>query len=145
MTGKLCMKSKLFSAFLLIVTGCSFHVNAQGTSSPLPWRELSPGPYGLGYKVIYGVDRSRTWRVTRPYNREFAPDLDGRPVRVSVWYPAIIRPGASPMRISDYTHPSGPSNFAEPNAFLERRDRRVMAEMAPSEAFASMLATPMDA
>jgi len=130
---------------LLFVLACCSLVNAQQTSSSLPWSELSSGPYRAGYKVIYGLDRSRTWRVTRPYNKEFAPDLDGRPVRVSVWYPAVSRTPSSPMRISDYIHPPGPSNFAEPNAFLAQRDSRVMAEMAPPEAFASMLATPMNA
>ena len=135
---------KIMITILLFVVACYSLVNAQQISSSLPWSELSPGPYRVGYKVIYGLDRSRTWRVTRSYKKEFAPDLDGRPVRVSVWYPAVIRPASSPMRISDYIHPSGPINFAEPNAFLERRDRRVMAEMAPSEEFASMLATPMN-
>src|SRR2546421_4042235 len=137
--------AKIVITILLSVAACYPVVKAQQTSSSLPWSELSPGPYGVGYKVIYGLDRSRTWRVTRPYDKEFAPDLDGRPVRVSFWYPAVIRPASSPMRISDYIHPSGPINFAEPNAFLEQRDRRVMAEMAPSEALTSMLATSMNA
>ena len=135
---------KIMITILLFVVACYSLVNAQQISSSLPWSELSPGPYRVGYKVIYGLDRSRTWRVTRPYKKEFAPDLDGRPVRVSVWYPAVIRPASSPMRISDYIHVSGPRNFDDANGFLENRDRRVMAEMAPSEEFASMLATPMN-
>ena len=137
--------NKIVACMFLFLMCCSQHVSAQRTSSSLPWSELSPGTYRVGYRVIYGFDRSRTWRITRPYNKKFSPDLDGRPVRVSVWYPAVVRPTSSPMRISDYIHASGPRNFDEPNAFLEKRDRRVLAEMAPPESLAAMFATPMNA
>ena len=145
MVGNIGMNRIAVSTLVFVMMCGSQHINAQRTSSSLPWSELSPGPYGVGYRVICGFDRSRTWRITRPYNKEFTPDLDGRPERVSVWYPADVRPASLPMRISDYVHYARPQDFDEPNTFLERRDRRVMAEMVPPESLEEMFATPMNA
>lgn len=118
--------------------------NQKRLHAPL-WGALSPGLYSVGYRVIFGFDRTRTWRVTRALEKQFSPDSDGRPVRVSVWYPAVARPSSSSMRILDYVHVSSPQNFAEANAALERRDRRILAGMVPPEEFQSLLDTKMAA
>ena len=116
----------------------------QQVTTRLPWKEFSPGLYAVGYKVIFAFDRSRTWRATRTGKDAFAADLTGRPVRISVWYPAAPRHTAT-MRILDYIQPASPAGFMEANAALERRDRRVMAEMVPPNAFESLLNTRMQA
>jgi alpha-beta hydrolase superfamily lysophospholipase len=113
-------------------------------NAQLPWKELHPGPYAVGYRVIFAFDPSRTWRTTRPYGGAFTPDTQGRPVRVSVWYPAA--PGSRrAMTMADYLAPRSPARFRDANADLERRDRRVLAEMAPPDAFDALLGTRMHA
>jgi hypothetical protein len=52
------------------------------------WGELPAGPYKVGCKLIYEIDRSRTWRTTRTYEQSLSADQGGRPIRISVWYPA---------------------------------------------------------
>ena len=57
------------------------------------WNELKPGPYPVGFRVVYYRDRSRKWLKTLGAS---APD-PGRPIRVSVWYPAL--PSATNARM----------------------------------------------
>ena len=106
--------------------------------------EFHPGRYAVGYRVLYAFDVSRTWRTTRPYEKPFTPDLGGRPLRVSVWYPAV-KGAAAPMRVIDYIHRDAPPAFREMNDDLERRDRRVLAEMVPDGSFDAFLRTGMHA
>lgn len=145
------MLGKLFVLALFASVSCR---GALTTVSKLPesdtgralWGSLSPGPYGIGYRVIFGSDRARTWRVTRAHEMPFSPDSNGRPVRVSIWYPAVARPSSSVLRIADYVHVTGgPSYFAEANAALERRDHGVFAQMVSAEQFQSLLDTRMGA
>src|SRR5689334_15081235 len=58
--------------------------------APAPlWGSLRAGPHAVGFRTIYRFDRSRTWQATRGQAVAFAPDLAGRPIRISVWYPAV--------------------------------------------------------
>ncbi|HLK15911.1 MAG TPA: prolyl oligopeptidase family serine peptidase, partial [Fimbriimonadaceae bacterium] len=89
------------------------------------------------------MDETRTWRHTRPFQKPFSADRKGRPVRVSIWYPAAANARAKPMRVVDYLDRAAPEAFREANGFLQSRDRRVAAEMAPPQAFESLLKMPM--
>jgi hypothetical protein len=85
------------------------------------WGSLNPGSYAVGYRVAYAFDRSRTWHRTRTYSEpQFSPDVLGRPLRISVWYPAIA--GDGKMRITDYIHNRAPETFRTAEAALEKRD-----------------------
>lgn len=107
---------------------------ADRPASPL-WGELTPGSHAVGYRVIYAFDYSRTWRLPQ--------DRLGRPVRISVWYPATAK--GRPMRIADYVHNAAPKPFAEAEADLERRDGQVTLEWAPSSAANDLMRAPMTA
>lgn len=116
----------------------------QGGHTPL-WGEMSPGPYAVGFRFIYGFDHTRTWRITRPYEKAFAPDPDGRPVRVSVWYPASLRASAKRMRYEDYISLPAPKEFGDLSAILERHDRAIAGLSVPPDQLSALLATPVGA
>ena len=125
---------------------CTVGALAGQTAPPaLPWTELQPGAYAVGYRVLYEFDKSRTWRATRRYAGPFSPDENGRPVRVSLWYPAGAIEGLRKRKILDYVRPEGQASFADANRALEARDRRVLAEMVPDKSFEMLLNTGMQA
>lgn len=112
---------------------------AEGQSPPL-WGDLQPGPYGVGFRVLYRYDPSRSWR---PTDSKIAGGSLGRPVRISVWYPACL-PTGTPLPFGRYVHYSGGEKvFEEVNQALGERDatslRRVLKE---EEAFRKLLGTP---
>ena len=120
---KLCItvSSMLFLALLGLQPA-----RAQQTSSAAFWGTLAAGPYDVGFKTVYQFDRSRTWRATRRLEMPFAPDLNGRPIRISVWYPAVRDAHSRQMRYADYVHSpdqrEAPGEFAELNHILELRE-----------------------
>ncbi|MCE9670560.1 tetratricopeptide repeat protein [Myxococcus stipitatus] len=94
---------------------------APETSRPL-WGDLAPGPHAVGYQVLHRFDTSRTWAATHPYGKDFTPDLSGRPMRISVWYPAARATGRK-LRFEDYFRAgTAPKGFAAIEALLAERD-----------------------
>jgi dienelactone hydrolase len=87
-------------------------------SRPL-WGYLEPGPYTVGFRVLYRLDSSRTW-LPRPdsVSGEFA-----RPIRVSMWYPSASRASGQAMKYRDYVRFAAPrAYFARLDSMLEGRD-----------------------
>jgi dienelactone hydrolase len=82
------------------------------------WGELEPGPFAVGFRVLYRIDRSRTWDPTPD---SIARGEFGRPVRVSVWYPARRGPPSTAMPYRDYVH------LAAPDAYFRRLDSMLEA------------------
>ncbi len=114
--------------------------SASASSAPL-WGALDKGPYDVGYRVLYAFDASRTWAG----GKAGTPDLSGRPVRISIWYPSAST-NVQPMRVVNYVHHTGaPAGFAEADAALESRDRRVLAEMVPASGLDSVMTAKMRA
>src|ERR1700756_3053662 len=112
---------------------------AQESTSVL-WGSLNQGSYAVGYRVIYAFDQSRTWHHSRTSSEpRFSPDVLGRPVRISVWYPALA--GEGKMRITDYIHNRAPETFRAAETALEKRDERVIAEWVPTGEFAKFMQT----
>lgn len=115
-----------------------------GTPAPL-WGDLEPGAFSVGFRVLYERDKTRTW--LSPSSGAAAAD-PGRPIRISLWYPAAPAPGARPMRYGDYFHFDGPPDFKALDDALERGDRESwtadLAGASPNGAaiFAKLLATP---
>jgi len=81
---------------------------------------LPSGPYAVGFRTLFERDSSRGWLV-RDRGRT-VPD-PGRPIRISLWYPAIPTTGTS-MRYGDYFHYDGPLTFRVLDDSLERTDRQ---------------------
>lgn len=116
-----------FGAVLLLA---GFSTTAEAAGAPVEpsanrfplWGTLTPGAHSVGYKVLYRFDTSRTWAETRPYGKTFSPDLMGRPMRISVWYPAS-RPQSKTLRFEDYFRGgSAPKGFEDVEAQVLERD-----------------------
>lgn len=134
-----------FLCALVLATSGLMPARARQASRPPLWGKLSPGPYAVGFSAVYAFDRSRTWRVTRAYEKGFSPDPDGRPIRVSVWYPATAASGAKRMRYEDYITLPAPKEFADLESAMERRDRTIAGLSVPPERLQELLGTPVNA
>jgi dienelactone hydrolase len=141
------MKRNYIAGFGILFLAAAGVVPAQGQQKALAsfWGSLSAGSYAVGFKTIYQFDRTRTWRTTRAYEEPFAPDLNGRPIRVSVWYPAIRDARSRQIRFEDYVKPSGPKEFAELNSILEYREKTFGSFRVPPGRWADLMATSMSA
>jgi len=115
---------------------------AVGDPTPL-WSGLPPGPFPVGFRVLYRLDRSRVWGPT--------PDsaLGGesaRPIRVSVWYPALRASNRARMRYQDYIQFAAPDPYFGPlNAMLLARDTQSLREIfaGAERYYRSALVLPM--
>jgi pimeloyl-ACP methyl ester carboxylesterase len=148
-------KSAAFVAFFatLILPLCSAPATARepppGTPALL-WGDLQPGPFAVGFRVLYERDRTRHW-LSAPANSAGAAADPGRPIRISLWYPAAPAPGARPMRYRDYFHFDGPSDFEALDNALERSDHESwisdLSEVSHDgrEILARLLSTPVAA
>jgi pimeloyl-ACP methyl ester carboxylesterase len=141
----------LYGLGLLIALGvaliCSTSVAETANRAPLLWGDLQPGRYTIGFRVLYERDRSRKW--LEPRNQPDSETTDkGRPIRISVWYPAVFAKRAEAMRYGDYFHYEGSNDFRELNGDLEKYDRgswlEDLNEVSPSgtEIFARLCSTP---
>ena len=121
----------------------SLSLMAAPAPRPALWCDLTPGPFAVGFRAEWGRDLSRTWRVTRRAGRDFAPDSVGRPVRISVWYPATASAKSSRMRFGDYTRVEAPAEFADFARRLAARDSNdVASDVKPNEV-ATLFGLPM--
>ena len=135
-------KQALLIAFTLAVASAYVRDAFAQSNAPLAG-ELKAGPYAVGFKTIYREDRSRTWQTTRKYGQAFAPDRGGRPIRISVWYPAAPATGRR-MTFKNYVSPIGPAAFAELNHIIELRELENVARVPPGK-WQELLATRVNA
>jgi hypothetical protein len=56
------------------------------------WGSLKPGKYPVGFRVLEKYDTSRRWRN----------ECKGRPIQISIWYPAASGGKAPPLTYRDY-------------------------------------------
>lgn len=102
-----------------IVIGASPCAPQKSPARPL-WGELAPGPYKVGFRVLYRLDRSRVWDTSADSlsRSEFR-----RPIRISLWYPALRRVSGRAMLYRDYVQFKPPNAyFARADSVLERRE-----------------------
>lgn len=131
-----CSKWKL----VLLVAGASAALDVQSAlpQSPIPsaptpvlWRGLAPGSFGVGFRVIYATDYSRNWLLAPSPVHHRVREV-ARPIRITVWYPTNDgRAGGQPNamlfeRYLRYPVPAADADsaFRTMNALLERRDER---------------------
>lgn len=132
--------------FLLLGLLCGQSgAQAEPGTGPRLWGALTPGAYGVGFRVLYRFDRSRTWKRTRGYEKPFTPDRNGRPIRIEIWYPASAQGQSSTMRFGDYLRPGAPAPFAEYEALVERHDQQMPALSVPTGGVPELLASPVAA
>jgi len=126
---------------LLMISGAlsaqPVHPNQPTTprgAAAILWGDLKPGPFSVGFRVIYERDKTRNWLKPEAGSNVAIPDL-GRPIRTSVWYPAAPGKKAQLMRYGDYFHFDGPDGFRKLNDELEKNDReswtRDLMEVSP--------------
>lgn len=119
-----------------------------GTSllvSAVLWGQLVPGPHAAGFRARHAADQSRTWRTTRTYDGTFSPDTTGRPIQLSIWYPAQRAATAKALPWQGYVEQHWPPAFEELNVALRRRSRDIAEGAVPPAAVAGLLATPTEA
>jgi pimeloyl-ACP methyl ester carboxylesterase len=104
------------------------------------WGELRPGPYSVGYEVLYEIDHSRLWVIV--------PDSEAqqevsRPLRVSVWYPSNADQHAATMTLAEFVSDSSPDPyFGQLNALLEQRFSRLFSNTS-DELYDALLSLPI--
>jgi pimeloyl-ACP methyl ester carboxylesterase len=118
--------TKLACALLLGFTTADSAVWAQSQEArrreaPM-WGALESGPYAVGFRVSYELDRSRVWDPTPDSVRtgELA-----RPIRISMWYPVPKQrvAGKRSMREAGYFFRRAPTPyFARLDSLIERAD-----------------------
>jgi hypothetical protein len=132
--------------FVAIAVLCSASIAQTTNGSPLLWGDLRPGGYKVGFRVLYKHDRSRPWMQSKGTSTD-----SGRPIRISMWYPARFAVGTSTMRYGDYFHYERNGNFREVSNNLEDYDRSSwledLNEVSPNgpEIFAKLCSTPVAA
>jgi hypothetical protein len=118
--------------------------SATTANSPV-WGDLQPGAYRAGFKSVFRYDDSRTWRSTRSYSGAFSPDIDGRPIQISVWYPANPGPSVKKMTFADYVDQSAPARFAQLNSIMKQRSRDDASTAVPRGELAALQSLQMNA
>lgn len=115
--------------------------DAQGTPSPL-WGDLKPGSYGVGFRFQWRSDPSRTWQPARRRGQPFRADLEGRPIRIELWYPADSRATAPRMTYRDYIElPSPKGTFQQAGVAIRNRDQLMASLSAPPDKLDALLST----
>lgn len=119
------------------------HAHAASANSPL-WAQLKSGPYRTGFKYIYTRDPSRTWTQTRGFGQTFSPDRFGRPIRISIWYPASPERGRR-MVYRGYVDAAGPQSFKRYDALIRAQDLLHSKLNVRKGVLPQFLATPVNA
>jgi dienelactone hydrolase len=60
------------------------------------------GPFAVGFRALVQYDYSRTYHRDYDLAGDTVTGERARPIQTSVWYPAVHRAGATPMRYADY-------------------------------------------
>ena len=114
--------------FVFLPTAQAQHIKnvlPAASMSPL-WFDLEPGPFRVGFQVLYRTDPTRSYDSAGE-NASAPPK--GRPIRIMVWYPAEKLSGKPkdvvPMRFGDYVNvETTDARFADFNRMLRERDQR---------------------
>jgi dienelactone hydrolase len=128
---------------LLLVT---FAESGSAQRPPL-WNGLESGHYAVGFKVLWKYDYSRTWKAATDYKGNPRPGENARPIRISVWYPAVKRAVDSVMPYAGYLHVKvSDPNLTDFNKRIEDYDfKSVRGYFQSQPLFDTLLKTPTGA
>jgi len=68
------------------------------------WKNLKPGVYSVGYKLIHKYDYGRTFKPKYDYEGNHIDAENARPVQISVWYPAAVDDRPEFMKYEEYIY-----------------------------------------
>ena len=143
LTTNLCAVRSVRLIVLIVAAGLSVNIHAQ--TAPL-WGNLDRGPFNVGFKVIYELDHSRSWRSKYDVHGQPQSGTRVRPIRIDVWYPAKDQAHQLRMPYKDYVYyntPPGDRVFAEANEMLERRAvSSFHSFLKGDDAFNALMSTP---
>jgi tetratricopeptide (TPR) repeat protein len=71
--------------------------------TPGIWGELTPGPYGIGFKSVERYDYSRVFQLKSDYYGEPVEGERARPIQINIWYPAVKDDNALTMVYGEYS------------------------------------------
>jgi hypothetical protein len=128
------LRSWLLRTVLFFILSSSYYA-AQAGSGPA---NLTPGPYGVGFRVVQQYDYSRSYHdktdliTGKPYLGERA-----RPVQTLVWYPA--QKGGTPLHYTDYMRTQATDEIfgkteTQIAAFMAERQQWVAARIGSKQA-----------
>ncbi|MCG8331589.1 MAG: dienelactone hydrolase family protein [Chitinophagales bacterium] len=89
--------SRLLS-FILLLSFCATHLHAQKVIT----NSLEYGTYSVGYQVIHTYDYSRSFFPKYDYYGKRTNYPIGRPMQISMWYPAKYNASSNRMQYEDY-------------------------------------------
>lgn len=95
---------KLLSAIVFLLVGFTLTNRIAFTEDSRLWGGLKPGAHGVGFRSVFRYDYSRPYK--RKYNHEgkLQAGERGRPIQISIWYPAKPGGSAASMAFEDYVH-----------------------------------------
>jgi pimeloyl-ACP methyl ester carboxylesterase len=142
------LKQRPFRRVLgVLCTSLAVAASSFAQSAPL-WGELQPGPEAVGFQTVLRFDSQRTWTRTYDSAGRFVPDVHGRPVQVSLWYPA--KPtgqckGMSFGTLIDADNDVPPGALADFVHAMRARSREDARTAVPAERLEALRGTPMRA
>lgn len=111
------MKLLTSSLAILLFIG----VNIKNSSAQPPqWKDLKPGQYTVGYKVLNNYDHSRHIKPLKDFEGKLNEGERALPVQVHIWYPAVK--GSAPMLFEDYIYISAQRQTYKPLSDTEKRN-----------------------
>lgn len=138
----------LFKIWFTIAILCAVFSNESTCAqTPTLWADLKPGPYEVGFRISYKYDHSRTWKPKQDTQGRLQQGPRARPVRVSIWYPAMVKARSPKMSYKDYLYlQTNDRAFAELNHLLAERNLRSLRQILKGEqTLNSLLKTRMAA
>ena len=85
----------------LFIAATSLAAAAPAPETSALWGDLTPGPYAVGFRQLERYDSSRVHRLPRDLEGRPRAGERARPIRVSIWYPAVAAARAA-MTWGDY-------------------------------------------
>ncbi len=79
------------------------------------WRSLKSGPYSVGFQQKHLYDYSRTFKPKYLFDGKVNEEEFGRPVQISIWYPAVEDQNPIYMTFGDYILSAGRETEFEAN------------------------------
>jgi hypothetical protein len=122
-------KARNLAAFVFLTALAAFG-QGSGTAQPSLWRGLQTGPYPVGFKSQWTWDGTRTFLPPTDWHGHALHRQTARPIRLSVWYPAVSQKTARPMLYEGYFQADHePSELRELAQTIDAYDRRSNTNM----------------